>query len=155
DVRLSRVVHRFDGSVAHERLQILDGERREYVRKGDQVQCFLPESKRVIVERRPLGIGFPSLSSAAPADILRFYTLRKGAVERVADAECQVLVLEPKDDGVRYGYKLWVERQTGLLLRAQLLDKQQAVLEQMAFTDVRFGESPDLSSVKPSWSSDG
>jgi sigma-E factor negative regulatory protein RseB len=153
DVRVSRIVHQFDGSVSRERLQVL-GERREYLRKGDEVQCLLPDSKRVIVEKRPIGGNFPALSSAAPADILRYYNLRKGPIDRVADAECQVILLEPKD-GARYGYRLWVERATGLLLRAQMLNDRQDVIEQMAFTDVQIGERIDSTRLKPGWSTDG
>ncbi len=154
DVRLSRIVHQFDGGMSRERLQILDGERREYLRKGDDVQCLLPESRRIIQEKRPVGANFPALSTAAPVDILRNYTLRKGPIDRVADAECQVIVLEPKD-GVRYGYRLWVERTTGLLLRAQMLNERQDVIEQMAFTDVRLNEALDPARVRPSWPLDG
>lgn len=154
EVRSSRIVHQFDGSVSYERLQVLDGERREYLRKGDAVQCLLPDSKRVIVEKRPIGGNFPALSNSAPADILRFYNLRLGSVERVADVECQVILLEPKDS-VRYGYRLWVERTTGLLLRAQMLNERQDVIEQMAFTEVRLGEPFDAARLKPSWPTDG
>jgi sigma-E factor negative regulatory protein RseB len=154
EVRLSRIVHQFDGSTSYERLQVLDGERREYLRKAEEVQCLLPDTKRIIIEKRPIGGNFPALSTSAPADILRFYNLRRGAVERVADAECQVILLEPKDK-VRYGYRLWVERTTGLLLRAQMLNEQQDVIEQMAFTDVRLGEKFDPSRLKASWPTDG
>jgi sigma-E factor negative regulatory protein RseB len=154
EVKISRIVHQFDGTISRERLQMLDGERREYLRKGDEVQCLLPDSKRVIVEKRPVGATFPALSTAAPAEILRNYTLRKGPIDRVADAECQVLILEPKDV-VRYGYKLWVERATGLLLRAQMLNERQDVIEQMAFTDVRLGEPLDAARLRPSWGFDG
>jgi sigma-E factor negative regulatory protein RseB len=102
EVRVSRIVHQFDGSVARERLQVLDGQRREYLRKADEVQCLIPDAKRIIVEKRPIGANFPALSTAAPADILRFYNLRKGPFDRVADAECQIIELEPKDKA-RYG----------------------------------------------------
>jgi len=154
EVRVSRIVHQFASGVSRERLQMLDGERREYVRKADEVQCLIPDTKRVILEKRPVGGNFPALSSAAPTDILRYYSLRRGSVERVADVECQVIVLEPKDKA-RYGYRLWVERNTGLLLRAQMLGESQDVIEQMAFTEVRLGEAADPSRMKPSWSTDG
>lgn len=154
EVRSSRIVHQFDGTVSYERLQVLDGERREYLRKGDAVQCLLPDTKRVIVEKRPIGGNFPALSRSAPADILRSYNLRKGAIDRVADLECQVIVLEPKDR-VRYGYRLWVERTTGLLLRAQMLNERDEVIVQMAFTEVRLGETFDAARLKPSWSTEG
>lgn len=154
DVRISRIVHQFDGSTSRERLQILDGQPREYLRKGDEVQCLLPASKRIIRESRAVGATFPALSAAAPADILRHYVLRKGPIDRVADAECQVIVLEPKDN-VRYGYRLWVERSTGLLLRAQMLNANQDVIEQMAFTEVRLNEPLDATRLRPSWPVDG
>jgi sigma-E factor negative regulatory protein RseB len=154
EVRISRIVHQFDGSASRERLQILVGERREYLRKGEDVQCLLPDSKRVIEEKRPVGAIFPALSTAAPAEILRNYSLRRGPIDRVADAECQVIELDPKD-GVRYGYRLWVERATGLLLRAQMLNEKQEVIEQMAFTDVRLNEPLDPARLRPSWSVDG
>jgi sigma-E factor negative regulatory protein RseB len=154
DLRVSRIVHLFDGSVSHERLQMLDGEQREFVRRGDEVQCLIPAVKRVIVERRPTGGSFPALSTSAPADILRHYSLRLGAVERVADAECQLILLEPKD-GLRFGYRLWVERSSGLLLRAQLLNDRQEVLEQIAFTEVRIGEPFELARLRPSWPTEG
>jgi len=44
DIRTSRIVHQFDGSISRERLLLLDGERREYLRKGDEVQCLLPNA---------------------------------------------------------------------------------------------------------------
>lgn len=154
EVRTSRIVHQFDGTVAYQRVQVLDGERREYVRKGDAVQCLLPDTKRVIIERRPIGGNFPALSTSAPENILRSYNLRKGAFDRVADLECQVIELEPKD-GNRYGYRLWVERATGLLLRAQMLKGGTEVIEQMAFTEVHIGEPFDASRLKASWPTEG
>jgi sigma-E factor negative regulatory protein RseB len=154
DVRISRIVHQFDGKTSRERLHILVGERREYLRKDDDVQCLLPESRRIIQERRPVGAIFPALTTAAPADILRNYALRKGPIDRVADAECQVIELEPRDRD-RYGYRLWVERSTGLLLRAQMLSSEGTVIEQMAFTDVRLNEPADPARLRPSWPLDG
>src|SRR5262249_10821697 len=59
NVRVWPIVHQFDGSVSRERLQMLDGERREYLRKADEVQCLIPGDKRVILEKRPVGGNFP------------------------------------------------------------------------------------------------
>ena len=50
--------------------------------------------------------------------------MKLGDVERVAGIECQMLLLEPKDNA-RYGYRLWVDRASGLLLRAQTLNERQ------------------------------
>ena len=51
----SRITHMFDGSKSHERIQTLDGKPREYLRKrsgsDDEVQCLIPEPKKIIVEK--------------------------------------------------------------------------------------------------------
>lgn len=154
EVRASRIVHLFDGAVSHERVQMLDGVPREFVRRGDEVQCIFPDARRVVIERRPGQESFPAITSADPAEILERYTLRLGEVERVAGVECQVIHVEPKD-ALRYGYKLCVDRVSGLLLKAQTLNERSEVLEQMAFADVRIGERVDRSQLKPSWSTEG
>jgi len=52
-----------------------------------------------------------------------------------------VLLLSPKD-GYRYGYRLWAEKASGLLLRAEVLDEHEAVLEASAFSDLMIGVKP-------------
>lgn len=152
-VRTSRIVHLFDGNSSHERLQLLDGKPREFIRRDAEVQCLYPDSRRVLIERRP-DPDFPSLGAGAPAEILERYAVKLGAVERVAGYDCRVILLEPRD-ALRYGYRLCADLASGLLLRAQTLNERQDVLEQMAFADLRVGERVDRSMLRPSWSTDG
>lgn len=158
EMRSSRITHLFDGTHSHERIQTLDGKPREYIRRrsdaSDQVQCFIPETRRIVVEHRNVDDSFPGLSNASPEEILERYTLKLGDVERVAGIECQMLTLEPKDTA-RYGYRLWVDRASGLLLRAQTINERREVIEQIAFTDVRIGEKIDRAKLRPSWSTEG
>jgi sigma-E factor negative regulatory protein RseB len=67
---------------------------------------------------------------------------------------CDVVALVPRDK-MRYGYRLWVEPGSGLLFKAQTLNDGGAVLEQVAFTDVRVGEPIDPAQLKPSWPTAG
>ena len=158
EMRSSRITHLFDGTQSHERIQTLDGKPREYIRRrssaSDQVQCFIPETRRIVVEHRNVDESFPGLSNASPEEILERYTLKLGDIERVAGIECQMLTLEPKDNA-RYGYRLWVDRASGLLLRAQTLNERREVIEQIAFTDVRIGEKIDRAKLRPAWSTEG
>jgi sigma-E factor negative regulatory protein RseB len=108
----------------------------------------------VIVERRSVEESFPGLSSASPEEILERYVLTLGGIERVAGIECQLMTLEPKDSA-RYGYRLWVDRATGLLLKAQTLNEKREVIEQIAFSDVRIGERIERSKLRPAWSIEG
>jgi len=155
EMRTSRILHMFDGTNSHERVQTLDGKPREFIRlrtqNNDEVQCLFPESRRVVIEHRAVEEPFPGLIGASPEAILERYELKAGAVERVAGVECQILLLKPRDE-LRYGYRLCAERLTGLLLKAQTLGEKREVLEQVAFTDIRIGERIARSRLKPSWS---
>ncbi|MGB2818204.1 MAG: MucB/RseB C-terminal domain-containing protein [Burkholderiaceae bacterium] len=118
------------------------------------MQCLIPESMKIVVEKRSVEESFPALSSASPDEILQRYDARLGAVERVAGIDAQTLALEPRDK-LRYAYRLWLDRATGLLLRAQTLNERREVIEQIAFSDVRIGERIDRAALKPAWATDG
>jgi sigma-E factor negative regulatory protein RseB len=154
----SRITHMFDGSKSLERIQTLDGKPREYLRKrsasDDEVHCLIPESRKIVVEKRSVEDSFPALSSASPDEILQRYEAKLGPVERVAGFEAQALALEPRDN-LRYAYRFWLDRSSGLLLRAQTLNERKEVIEQISFSDVRIGERIDRSALKSPWSTDG
>ena len=153
DVRMSRIVHVFDGKVSHERLQPMDGRPREFIRRADEVKCLIPEAKRVVIERKTRAESFPGLAATGTAELLQHYTVRIAGRERVGGFDCQVLEIQPRQ-GDRYGYRLWVDRASGLLLRSQTVNRQGEVLEQMAFAEVRIG-GIDREQLKPSWPTDG
>jgi sigma-E factor negative regulatory protein RseB len=153
EVRASRVVQSYSGGESRERVLTLDGQQREYIRQGDEVQCLYPQLRRVVVERGGARV-FPAFAEPLPADVLAHYELRREGSERVAGAMCDVVALLPKDK-MRYGYRLWVEPASGLLFKAQTLGEGGAVLEQVAFTDVHVGEPIDPAQLKPSWSTAG
>jgi sigma-E factor negative regulatory protein RseB len=153
-VQSSRIVHYFDGSVSHERLQLLDGKQREYIRRDTEVQCLYPDSRKVRLERRPDQEAFPALGAGAPAEILERYRLELGGIERVAGLQCRVITLQPLDD-LRYGHWLCADRRSALLLKAQTLNERAEPLEQMAFAEVKIGERMDRNQLKPSWSTEG
>src|SRR4029453_16063217 len=55
--------------------------------------------------------------------------------DRVAGHEASMLIVRPRD-GYRYGYRLWAEKTSGLLLRADVLGEKGELLETSAFSDV-------------------
>jgi sigma-E factor negative regulatory protein RseB len=56
--------------------------------------------------------------------------------ERIAGLEADVVQLSPRDS-LRYGYRIWTERKTALVLKLQTLDASGAVLEQAAFSELQ------------------
>lgn len=147
-IRSSRITHIVEGRNEVEKLEVLDGKPREYIRKNEEVVYYVPEEKTVWVEERLTREGFPAILASDPATLGRYYRVHFGASDRVAGFDCQVLSLQPKDN-LRYGYRLWVEKSSGLLLRAQTVDNNQ-VIEQISFTQLALGNLP-LQLIKPSY----
>jgi len=146
----SRITHVLSGKNEIEKLEVLDGKPREYIRNNDDVACYVPEAKTVLMEKRLTHDVFPAFLTSNPADLNDFYAVKMGETGRIAGHDCQAVLLEPKDK-LRYGYKLWVDQQTGLLLKAQTFDVKNELLEQISFTQIEIGNI-DHHRVKPSFS---
>lgn len=132
----SRIWHVCDGSQQLERVDTLSGPQRTTVRRNNEVVTFMPESRLTVVERREsLGL-FPALLQTPSHSLAEFYGLRQpGGVERVAGFDAEVVEFVPRDEW-RFGYRIWSEKKTGLVVKLQTLDAQQRVLEQVAFSEL-------------------
>jgi len=132
----ARIWHVCDGLQQVERVDALTGPPRTTVRRNDDVVTFLPENRIQIQEKRTaLGL-FPALLQTQGQTVAEHYLLKpQGLQERVAGWEADVFELQPKDD-LRFGYRVWVERKTGLVLKLQTLDAARQPLEQVAFSEL-------------------
>lgn len=146
----TRIVHLAEGGERIERLETLDGSPREVLLVNDEVKCFLPESRLLVIEQRSNRRSFPSLLPVRLGQLTEYYVIRQGGKDRVAGFESQRLVLEPRD-AWRYGHRFWLERESGLLLKAEVFDAREQVLESLAFTELRFG-IPTRAEVKANFS---
>lgn len=130
-----------------ERLEVLDGMPREIVRTRDSLRCYLPETKVVKVERRAADRSFPRLLPQQVGILTEHYDIGLGERRRVGGFECQAVVLTPKDE-LRYGYRLYADVNTGILVRASTVDAAGHMVEQFTFTELHIGPvSPDM--VRP------
>jgi sigma-E factor negative regulatory protein RseB len=104
-------------------------------RRNEHVATFLPETRVVRTERREsLGL-FTNVLKSTDNSIPDFYAARRIGSDRVAGHEADVVQLTAKD-GLRYGYKIWSEKRTGLVVKLQTLDSDGSVLEQSAFSEL-------------------
>lgn len=145
----SRITHLAESSGELEKLEILDGKLREFIRHDDEVRCYIPDSKVVLVETNAKTDKFPALLTSPASDVEAHYVISRGPVERVAGRNCVLISLTPRD-ALRYGYRLWIDEQTSLLLKAQTVDQHGSVLEQVAFTDIQIGGHIDRAQLRPS-----
>ncbi len=149
-IQSSRLVHMVDGSGERERLEVLDGQPREYLRHNDDVQCLVPERKTVQLQQRRAD-RFPGLLLGSPAAVTRFYQVySEPAPRRVAGRECRMISIEPLDKA-RYGYRLCADEQNDLLLKAQTLSAGGNVVEQVTFTTLRLGKDVDGKMLDSRW----
>lgn len=124
-----------------ERVEVLDGVRREIVRTRDAVRCYLPESRTVKVERRVGQRAFPGMLPEQVSELARHYSITRGEPARIAGYDCAAVVLTPKDD-LRYGYKLWADAGSGMLLKARTFDRRGETVEQFTFVQFSIGSVP-------------
>ena len=145
-VSSARIAHFCEGPSQFERSEALDGQARHVYRHNDVVTTLWPATKVAMVEQRNLLAQFPALLQAGDDRIADFYEVRPQGAERVAGHEANVLVVKPRD-AYRYGYRLWADRASGLLLRADVIGERNEVLESSAFSDVAIGVKPQPESV--------
>jgi sigma-E factor negative regulatory protein RseB len=132
----SRITRDARGDI--ERLEVLDGVPREIVRTRDTVKCYLPDSRVVKIDRRSADRSFPALLPDRVGELARHYEIELGAMARVADLDCQTVMLTPKDN-LRYGYRLYADVKSGMLLKAVTFDARGDAVEQFTFTQLVIG----------------
>lgn len=129
-----RIIHVADGQKERERLIALSGRPREIIRDADGTVCILPEQKQV---RMSVGLNkhFPPRALDNPAVLEKYYRFTVGGADRIAGRSARMVVIEPRDR-YRYGYRIWIDEGSGLLLQSDLVDENGNAVEQVMFTDI-------------------
>lgn len=150
----ARIWHVCDGEQQLERVESLSGTPRAIFRHNDQVVTFFPQSRIAVTEvRESLGL-FPTLLKSSDSSIGNFYQLKALGSERIAGFDADVFQLLPKDQ-LRYGYRVWNEKKTGLIIQLQTLDVNNKVLEQAAFSELQLGAVVSAAKLSRSGSTEG
>jgi sigma-E factor negative regulatory protein RseB len=141
-----RIVHRnVDGEI-RERISSSDGTGREILRSADCVQSVFPEKHLVVVEE-PEGSPIPLASALSYTDELEnYYDMRTFPKSQVAGRDTQVVSIRAKD-AYRYGYLLYLDRETALPLKSQIRDDKGEVVEAILFTEIEVVDSIPESEV--------
>lgn len=140
-VETSRITHIADRDGEHGRLESLDGPKREIIRSNGEVWCYLG-GRKVRLEQRQGGREFPALLPEQLTLLNENYVIRQAEEERVAGFNTHTILFQPKDN-LRYAHKMWAHDDSGLLLKAEVLDERGGVIEQYAFTQLNIGGDID------------
>ncbi|MEE2767519.1 MAG: MucB/RseB C-terminal domain-containing protein [Pseudomonadota bacterium] len=129
-----RVFHAFKDGVERERVVALNSPMREVIRLGKDVTCYLPDERMVYVSRQPAHRSFLLQVPEGFESYEQFYNVRLVGTDHVAQKLTQVIELRARDT-FRYGRKIWIDQETRLPLRFELVDDKGVLVEQMMFTD--------------------
>ena len=77
------------------------------------------------------------------------YQISQGEEDRVAEYHAHTVLFQPKDN-LRYTRKMWAHSESGLLLKAVVLDERGRVIEQYAFSQLNIGGNIDRKWIVPS-----
>ncbi|WP_373507114.1 MucB/RseB C-terminal domain-containing protein [Thiocapsa sp.] len=129
------LVHRFEEGQVQERLLSLNGPVRTVTRERDRVMCELPDGHPISVKRPPGAGGLLNTDGIAPEQLVDHYGIEIQGRARVAGRDTEVVGIIPRDD-LRYGYRFYVDRETSLPLKSDLIDRNGVSLEQLMFTAI-------------------
>jgi sigma-E factor negative regulatory protein RseB len=145
-----RIIHRVKGKDVSERLLSLDGSEREFIREGDELTCYFPDRREVLVERGSPNADGPLLGALPALDEgdSNVYDIQGGERERLLGRKTRMVALTPRDE-YRYGYRLWIDEETSMPLKTQLCDQSGRVIEQILFSNIDLPERIPDSMFKP------
>lgn len=133
------IAHAVRDGVEKERLVYMNGAAREVVRDGHDVSCVHP-GDQIMRLGSTIASGPFARSFLGEHDIASHYTLSFGKAARVADRTVIEILVNPADQ-YRYGFRMFLDEETGLLLKSLTLSSSGKVLERFQFTRIEIGAS--------------
>jgi sigma-E factor negative regulatory protein RseB len=147
-IETMKLIHKKDQDGESERLVHLSGAPREVLRKGDMVTCYLPDRQSVVKLKRRSNNHLLARLKADFKNFVDYYSFHLSGNDRVAGRSARIIFISPKDE-FRYGYRLWLDQESNLLLKSVLVDDNEQVLEQMMFTNLTIVDSIPNEDLQP------
>jgi len=145
-VETMRITHVTDETGVRERMYSVSGPHREVVRDRKGVRCVLEDSASVVEDQIVASSYFPELPLSIMDGDTSGYSLATGGTARIAGHTARRVTISP-EDMFRYGYHIWLEEQTGLILKWVLFDAKKP-LAKLVFTDFAIGSAIDQSELE-------
>ena len=138
EMQIMHVSHQVQGDASSERLTQLTGQGAQVDRASHPISCVHPGQKLLEIGR-DLEAGYCGIAER--------YRFSMDGRERIAGRSAVRIRVEPRDV-YRFGYLMSLDRETGLLLKAETLGKGDAVLEKFQFANLDYGAgSPAVTDV--------
>jgi len=143
------ISHMKDASGERERLLSLNGEAREVIRDDQNLTCIWPSSRKVVVDSSHKNTYSPLLIPGDISKISHSYDISLAGQGRIAGYPAVVVQISPKDE-FRYGLVFWISQENNLMLKSNLINERNEVVEQVMFTSLELlkaGEALDANAT--------
>lgn len=151
-VETVRITHISDQNGEHEKLEKLDGPRREFIRSNNDAWWNFGDHKPIQVGKLYNGKSFPALLPEQLSALNENYRIRAAEQERIAGFDTQAVIFQPRDN-LRYIHKIWIHRDSGLLMKSAVYDLRKFLVEQYTFIELKIGNDVDRTQMHPVQSS--
>ena len=148
NVETMRITHVVDERGTRERLVSISGKPREIVRDSGGIRWRSDESESIMADPAISRPFFPELPLDDARMAARSYAFTLTGTERVAGHSARLLTIAP-NDAYRYGYNLWLDTQSGLLLQWKLNASDGETLAKLMFTELKIGSEVDRTELQP------
>lgn len=135
-----RYRHARQGNKPLAELLQLDGPRREVVQRGNEISYFEPGLEAFTLNGDYIVDSLPSIVYTDFKRLSAYYDFISVGRTRIADRFCEVIRVVARD-GTRYSYIVWIDSDTKLPLRVDLLDRDGETLEQFRVVSLNLDES--------------
>ncbi len=140
------LAHTVVAGVEREQMRYLNGPERSMVRDGAHVTCMEGGQAKARFQRGVPGLRGVGAEPAALESLSRFYRFSLAGQDRVAGRSAVVLNVQPLDPH-RYGYRLALDQDTGLMLSAHTLSGERP-LERFKFVQLETAQ-PRVANAVP------
>ena len=128
------VLHSYQNGKEKELIQYVDGLPREVLRQGNEITYASANQLPIRFEHESL---MPMVGRFTDDNLSEYYQLHPAALDRVAGRDAVQLLVVPTDR-FRYGYQLWLDRQSSLMLKSVMVDSEGRIIERIQFTNLEF-----------------
>ncbi|WP_413528017.1 sigma-E factor regulatory protein RseB [Rahnella inusitata] len=133
-----RYRHAISNRTSLAQLVLMDGPRREIVQRGKDISYFETGLQPFTLDGDHIVDSLPSIVFSDFSLLSKYYDFIAVGRARAADRLSQVIRVVSRD-GTRFSYVIWVDEETKLPMRVDLLDRDGETLEQfrvIGFNDV-------------------
>ena len=129
-----------DKGVEFEIFSRLNGPRKDILRYADTISYISPDFPPYSITSQQAITPIPAILRETHQAVINNYDVVSVGKSRVLGRAAQLIRIEPKDK-YRFGYWVWLDQDSSLLLKLAIVSNQGVIMEQVQFTHLDITET--------------